>query len=795
MTTTAAAGWYPDPDAPPSPEPTRLRWWDGTAWTEEVHDVAPGAVDATRVVPAWPGASEPEATAPVEAVEQVAPPSITDVRCEQLIGTVVMPRGAIDVFAGVVESSSEAVAVKVVRGPLDVIGQQRFERQQVAVARLEGHAGIVPVRQRGFTADDRAYVVVPRGASTLEDELRAAGRFEPAEAVATVVAVADTLHHAHVHGVLHRDLRLASVRRDEAGRPLIDDLGLAGVAHVGDRLPPTTAVAPEIRAGVAGTIASDVYGLGAMLYLLLEGTAPPESGRPGEVAEQLATVAPSVRSAVGAALAAEPWRRPPSAAALGALLRAAAEELAEGRPVVPVMPVAAPEPAVLAPVAAASHEPVVAPPEATEPLAGAEAFVGTEAVDRPPSGRSLLLVVSALVLLGLAAGVWLVGRADDGDASNDAVEAVEGDGGDPEPGAGDAATGEAADGTTGDGDGQDRDGQDGDGLGGDDAGTAPAPLELSDLRAQVADETYRVSYFGCGRGGMATASITPDGQLVTGPDVAAAGWLVEVRSFADGEPVLVAVVGRTPEGLALLSPVDGLLEAPAQADPVAIDQPVAVFGLTRPDSIFPAEAATVTAIDGNVVTIRTDMRLAPTIVGGAVYDGAAGLVGTVVAVDGTELTVSTVPSVEAAFVETCGSFESATDGSTLLGGAELRSHALAQELAAALAAGDWPRVRELEPDKADLGDAELEQGFGPLVRSTLVPVGFSGTDPYRLRMLLVAHEESDSGPVTRPFCVTWDVDLMAGTIDQTGLDTVPLLVEDGWVDPAQLREAAIELCS
>lgn len=53
MTQTTPAGWYPNPQ-----NPTQLRWWDGTAWTDQVQasisEQAPGEVGAGPAVYSGP---------------------------------------------------------------------------------------------------------------------------------------------------------------------------------------------------------------------------------------------------------------------------------------------------------------------------------------------------------------------------------------------------------------------------------------------------------------------------------------------------------------------------------------------------------------------------------------------------------------------------------------------------------------------------------------------------------------------------------------------------------------------
>ena len=149
--------------------------------------------------------------------------------------------------------------------------------------------------------------------------------------------LSEAVHYAHQHGVLHRDLKPANVLIDLAGEPFLTDFGLACLLESDDRRTHSSSslgtpayVAPEVaREGAQrATVASDVYGLGAILYEWLTGQPPFGGATPLEVLRRVAdTEAPppsSLRHWVNRdleticvkAIAKEPDKRYASCAAL-----------------------------------------------------------------------------------------------------------------------------------------------------------------------------------------------------------------------------------------------------------------------------------------------------------------------------------------------------------------------------------------------------------------------------------------------------------------------------------------------
>jgi len=179
---------------------------------------------------------------------------------------------------------SREVALKMLL-PLDS-GQAelraRFQQEARALAELE-HPAILPLYQVGEAEGLPYFTMKLAGGGTLAARLAVEGRWSARSSAELIALLADALHHAHLHGVIHRDLKPGNILFDEAGRPYLADFGLAKLedalasfSRSAGVLGTPAYLAPEIASFGArsATTVSDVYGLGAVLYELLTGRPP-----------------------------------------------------------------------------------------------------------------------------------------------------------------------------------------------------------------------------------------------------------------------------------------------------------------------------------------------------------------------------------------------------------------------------------------------------------------------------------------------------------------------------------------
>jgi eukaryotic-like serine/threonine-protein kinase len=264
------------------------------------------------------------------------------------------------------EELGREVALKEIRP--DMVAEADLRGRFVLEAEINGgleHPGIVPVYSLGTYGDGRPFYAMrfvegdslkeaiesyhkehPRPEPTAVEFRKLLGRF---------VDVCEAIAFAHSKGVLHRDLKPHNVMLGRYGETLLIDWGLAkatgrrepvgpNAAGEATLVPPSGSghaptlgvlgsppfMSPEQATGAADSLgpATDVYGLGAILFALLTGKPPVEGGTIDEILDRVRRGAirlprslnPNIPRALEAvclkALAPQPADRYPTAMAL-----------------------------------------------------------------------------------------------------------------------------------------------------------------------------------------------------------------------------------------------------------------------------------------------------------------------------------------------------------------------------------------------------------------------------------------------------------------------------------------------
>lgn len=264
--------------------------------------------------------------------------------------------GFADVFLYEQDMPRRSVAVKVLLSTLvDASVLRMFNAEADVMAKLSPHPSILTVHAASISADGRPYLVMEYCPSPLirRDENGISERVPVDRALHVAIKMASALETAHRAGVLHRDIKPSNILLTAFGAPVLADFGIA-TSLASSRHEEVFAMsvpwsAPEVlNETTTGTVASEIWSLGATVYTLLAGHAPfekpdrNENSRqkqrlriirerprplPGDVPEQ-------VQRTLARAMSKSPEARQPSMLAFARELQQAQSEL--GLPITPL---------------------------------------------------------------------------------------------------------------------------------------------------------------------------------------------------------------------------------------------------------------------------------------------------------------------------------------------------------------------------------------------------------------------------------------------------------------------------
>ena len=211
-------------------------------------------------------------------------------------------------------SLNRTVALKMILGGdlASPSAVRRFQIEAEAAAKLD-HPNIVAIhdfgereglpffsmqRIEGPSLDrEMAALALPSlGGSTGEKNANKTSARQAQVRIAKLVAtLARALHYAHGQGIIHCDVKPSNILIDNHGQPHITDFGIARFLDHDGQLTKSGVMgtprymSPEQAAGRRDevTAATDIYGLGVMLYELLTGQPPFRAATPNETLRQV----------------------------------------------------------------------------------------------------------------------------------------------------------------------------------------------------------------------------------------------------------------------------------------------------------------------------------------------------------------------------------------------------------------------------------------------------------------------------------------------------------------------------
>ena len=176
---------------------------------------------------------------------------------------------------------NRVVALKVIRpdlaGNASII--ERF-KQELILSREVTHRNVVRIYDLG-DADGVKFITMEYiEGSDLRSLIIERKAFPPGEAVETMIQICRALEAAHNVGIIHRDLKPQNIMRENQGRVVVMDFGLArlvesdGMTQTGALVGTMEYMSPEQALGSTLDQRSDLFTVGLIFYELLTGKMP-----------------------------------------------------------------------------------------------------------------------------------------------------------------------------------------------------------------------------------------------------------------------------------------------------------------------------------------------------------------------------------------------------------------------------------------------------------------------------------------------------------------------------------------
>ncbi len=214
--------------------------------------------------------------------------------------------GMAEVFHGYDTFLNRDVGIKILRDQYiqDADFIARFRQEACSAAKLM-HPNIVNVYDVGVENDIYYIVMEYVVGKTIKEYITEEGALAPKVAVHYALGVAAALIQAHIHDVVHCDIKSQNILIDSTGTAKVTDFGIARA--IGPLCQQTQEnvigsvhyLSPEQACGQPITPKSDLYSLGVVLFEMLTGKLPFEGTTPVAVAlKHVQSVTPSLRSIV-----------------------------------------------------------------------------------------------------------------------------------------------------------------------------------------------------------------------------------------------------------------------------------------------------------------------------------------------------------------------------------------------------------------------------------------------------------------------------------------------------------------